>query len=184
MFKRETLNATKLHFVLLNVTTKALHLNLQEEIQSRNPCRDSVQNFLQSKYNDLRRNYPRRNQLPTHLKGFIQILNPNYPNSAPSFPNDLKQFDISSCFQIAQMIFPGISPQDPRLRDYDDLRIIRNECYGHLVTLKIDDTKYNEKMTRLKEITASFSTDAAFKRENLKKIERIENFVDIIYSKN
>ena len=51
----KTLNAQRLHLVLLNVTTKAMHFKLEELIMERDPSNPNcIKEFLDQKYRDHR----------------------------------------------------------------------------------------------------------------------------------
>ena len=169
--KSENLNAIKLHLILLNVTTKALHSKLEEEIQNRNPGPNSVQTFLETNYNTA------SNRTDPHLKGFFKTLNPNFPRRRQNnpFPNDLKLFDLTACYSIARNLL-----NLPDLSDYDEVRQIRNDFYAHLNFLEIDDATFNQKVTRLEVLTDHFSTAPTFKLENRRAIEKIKNLKEIV----
>ena len=100
--KRETINGIKLQLILNNIVTPAAHFKLEEEINFQsepdNAYANCVSKFLEVNYN---------NCLKTKAQDdFVRTLNPDFPKprSNKPFPNDLKLFTISSCFQIAKLL--------------------------------------------------------------------------------
>ena len=163
--KEKTLNAIRLHLVLLNVATKAAQFRLEEILRQQG---NSVQNFLTTNATISNRNNSNR-----HLDAFYRTL--DNLNQA-SYPNDLNSFDISACFCIAQLL--NTSNMERRL--FNELTKIRNTYYGHLNILEIDDVDYERVLNRLKFIIDSFSSnDAQFRLNNQNKIREIEAINDL-----
>jgi hypothetical protein len=158
--KEKTLNAIRLHLVLLNVATKAAQFRLEEIIRQQG---NTVQNFLTTNATISNRNNSNR-----HLDAFYRTL--DNLNQA-SYPNDLNPFDISACFCIAQLL--NTSNTERRL--FNELTRIRNTYYGHLNILEIDDVDYERVLNRLKFIIDAFSSNnTEFRLNNQNKIREIQ----------
>ena len=92
----KTLNAIRLHLILLNEGSEAVHFKLIEIIRQRdltnNP--NCVKKFL---------NRHKRNS--SHfLDGFRRTLIDKYSNNHTLFPNDLNDFDMTACYSIARTL--------------------------------------------------------------------------------
>ena len=175
----ENLNAFKLNLALLHVAKSAAQYKLQQEIINTNAIfnttpstsKDSatvddkrVSEFLKKTYNSFMNQYPNKNDLPSYLQGLVKTLNPEYPNERPQdmpFPNDLKSFDISSCYQLAFEVIKnkhGVLNKTAAidLKDFFELRSIRNEFYAQLRFFKIEDKIYMEQIEKLEKIIETF----------------------------
>ena len=130
---QKNLNAYRLHLVLLNVANEAARFKMTEIIQTRNP---SVKEFLIEKYNANRRN------TPDYLKGFIQTLNEKYRGITTSFPNHLKDFDISACSTLSRSFlqFPDDVEREIKQRDPNN----RN-CVKDFLAANFDPNIQNQK---------------------------------------
>ena len=94
---KQILNAFRLHLVLLNVANEAAQFKLTEIIKQRNPTSlNPIKDFLVEKY--------RANQArpPHFVEGFMRILREKFNGNTNTFPNDLKEFDITACYPIAR----------------------------------------------------------------------------------
>ena len=167
----KTLNAQRLHLVLLNVTTKAMHFKLEELIMERDPSNPNcIKEFLDQKYRD------HRTSRELFLRPLLKKLNPNHPRGNANSPNQLVSFDISSCFQIAKT-FLSLPNANPNLILFDRLREIRNLYYGHLNFLEIEDVDYNQVMSELEIIVEQLCPQKQL--ENKNEIDRIRNITNI-----
>jgi len=155
------LNAIRLHLVLLNVGNEAVQFNLTELIKQKDATNpNAVKDFLIKNYQGNPKHF---------LEGFLRTLYDNFGDKTSDFPNDLKIFDISACYQIARK-FPKLQ-MDP----FDDLRKIRNKQYGHLNLLEIDDIVYTNVLNELKKIIDNFTQkNPEYQRDLRYKISEIE----------
>ena len=131
---QKNLNAYRLHLVLLNVANEAAQFKMTEIIQTRN---QSVQEFLIEKYN------ANTNRTPFYLKGFIETLNNKYGiNNTSSFPNHLKDFDISACSTLSRSFlqFPDDVEREIKQRDPNN----RN-CVKDFLAANFDPNMQNQK---------------------------------------
>ena len=179
MTKSETLNAIRLNLIVLNVSTSALHLNLEHKIKqndlNNNP--NCIKEFLDRKYDYYRTNHHLRIQ--STLQPLLKKLNPNHPRGNPNSPNELKLFDVSACYLIAKE-FLHLPAQHLQL--FEELRVIRNDYIAHLSCLHIEDSVYLTKLQDLKRITGELSNlNPNLKQEFLENIEKIEHIKDFAY---
>ena len=173
----ENLNAIKF-FLVLEKSKIAAQFKLEEEIHcmhantpstsKASTASDStcVSEFLKITYNILINKYRQNEKKLNYLQSFIKALNPEYPTERPQdkpFPNDLKLFDIPSCYQIAvELKKKGFG----FLNEFDDLREMRNNFFH---TSKIGDVE------KIKEIIKYFcKNDADLKKRLEEQLEQIE----------
>ena len=92
----KALNAIRLHLILLNEGSDAVHFRLVEIIKQRdltNP--NCVKDFLIDNYNANQPN-PR-----SYLNGFMKTIREKFNNVTNQFPNHLNDFDITAYYPIA-----------------------------------------------------------------------------------
>ena len=135
----EDLNSFKF-LLVLEKSKIAAQFKLEEEIclmhantpSSKVPATSSltcVSEFLEKTYKLFINKYRQNEKKLNYLQSFIKALNPEYPVERPpdkKFPNDLKLFDIPSCYQIAVELSKEIFGF---LQDFNDLREIRNDFF-------------------------------------------------------
>jgi hypothetical protein len=161
------LNAIRLHLVLLNVANEAVQFKLAELIkqkEAKNPF--AVKDFFIRKYEANPSHWPR------YLDGFMRTLNEKFGGNTFNFPNDLKEFDITACYSIANNLLNLTKIQ---MRPFDELKEIRNHKYGHLNLLEIEDADYNTVLVRLKQLIDDFTQSAPLYQQDLRdRIKQIE----------
>lgn len=167
----KTLNAIRLHLVLLNEGNEAVQFRLTEIIKARDLTNlNSVKDFLIAKFTANQRNPPH------YLNGFMKILEEKYGRITNQFPNDLNDFDITACYPIALNLL-SLSRVD--MRPFDKLKDIRNKYYGHLNFISIDDGDYSRILNDLKSIIDTLTQSDLNLQLDLKsrisQIEKIQN---------
>jgi len=172
---KKIVNAIRLHLVLLNVANEAVQFKLAELIKQKdanNP--DAVKDFLIKNYQANLKNPP------FHLEGFFRTLNEKFKGDTKDFPNDLKAFDMTSCYPIARNL---LNLPKKQMRSFDDLKDIRNKKYGHLNLLEIEAADYDAVLARLKEIIDEFTQNEPEYKEALQdkisQVEKIESLSSI-----
>jgi hypothetical protein len=88
------LNAIGLHLIMLNVANEAAQTKLEEIIKQKDSNAESVKLFLINHFN-------KHKHTSDDLIGFIRTLK-KYKGKTSSFPNNLKDFDVSACYSIAR----------------------------------------------------------------------------------
>jgi hypothetical protein len=172
---RKIVNAIRLHLVLLNIANKAVQFKLAELIKQKDAINlNAVKDFLTKKYQANLKNPP------IHLEGFFRTLNEKFRGNTVDFPNDLREFDITSCYPIARNF---LNLSKIQMRPFDELREIRNKYYGHLNLLEIEDADYNAVLARLKQIINDFTQNEPLfnqaLRDEISKVELIETLGSI-----
>jgi hypothetical protein len=96
---KKILNAIRLHLVLLNVANEAVQFKLSEIIKQRNATSlNPIKDLLVSKYQI----YENQAHPPNYVNGFMTTLREKFRGNPGTFPDDLKEFDITACYPIAK----------------------------------------------------------------------------------
>jgi len=172
---KKIVNSIRLHLVLLNIANKAVQFKLAELIKQKDASNsDAVKDFLTKKYQANLKNPP------NYLDGFFRTLNEKFRGNTKDFPNDLREFDITSCYPIARNF---LNLSKIQMRPFDELREIRNKKYGHLNLLEIEDADYNSVLARLKQIIDDLTQNEPEYKEALQdkisQVEKIESLSSI-----
>ena len=152
----KTLNAIRLHLILLNEGGEAVRFKLVKIIERSSTVKDYLIRH-------------RRNSSP-FLKGFRRTLD-KY-SSDTLIPNDLNDFDISGCYSIGRTL---LNLQGNDLKPFEDIIKLRNKYYGHLNFISIEDGEYGTVLNELKSIIQTLTqSDLNLQQEINNRINQIE----------
>jgi hypothetical protein len=181
MLTNENKFAFKIHKTLLDVGSEVIQLAIEHKIKETEPIPAFFGRHI------------RENNMNSRFLKDVKITLENYVrNNSNQYPNSLEIFDITSNVAIAQNLLN--SANDPIwlrkviamdnlnfVKCLNNLRIIRNEFYGHLTCYQINESKYNEILGYLKilikELVQSFDTNKISSYEQ--KIIEIQNILII-----
>ncbi len=177
MLTDENKYAFKIHKILLEIGNEVIQLSIEKKIKQN----ESIRDFFRTKYNSISRN--------RHLIDLKRKLDYFIQTNSNQYPDNLNIFDITSKIAIARNLLNSTHSVEVWYsnnviemnslnfdRCLNNLRLIRNEFFAHLINYQISETDYNRLLDQLKilikELVLVFDTNkAAYYEQKIQEIE-------------
>jgi len=190
MLTIENKNAFKIHKTLIDSANKVIQLAIEHKIQNQQRQRVSISEFLRRSHQRLNHRIQTNNTVPFYVKELEEKIRESCSsNNQNQYPTSLENFDITIKISIARNLLLNRATWrdtiDMNNLDFNkclnNIRIIRNNFYGHLKKYEISEADYNLTLDNLKKIIEKLveSFDQSRITFFLQEIENIQKIVTI-----